>query len=1176
MGATDLNYSEGAFKYADLFSFSSINVSTPHSVTAVPNPSAQQVSLVAQSNLVKTITSTSSTGGTPVQIAGHLGSENSVWAITSYSNEIDHGNKDSDVAAFNASELVDDLEEYFADEEDGDLQDYDKPMFATEEAESTLVPDCWITFSNNAAAPSAPGISASILTDVSVVTPPPSLPATSIAVYSTSIAFFADTAADGTGDVASNSTDYRSDATVPDTESDFSDYDSINTSSPDPKNIDVDVSGEHQGSTVELDGSAFENYTPRDLISEKEYDPWHFIVRRDIKDRYLELARFEQWSSKNDYISSGSVDYTLYPTTASFTHASSLDADSTTTRPTYPSFSLSAPAPTTVAELVNRLVRDHLPQFWQYRARKPELNLYKNKGSNNTRPHSDATLTTCVECGFQFHKVLLYDSPATERRAHRAFKKEEAKAKADKDPPSVGKGGQIRGTPRKRKSLRACQLSLDRSNRNLQDNSHFSRIDIDNTLNNNRRARNYDGNLDYLGVKEEGHATKPEGVSTPAEFRFACSRSSLYYPTRSLMASFVHILPHNVEFTQNQIRKLFTYFIWHRWFDCDMQAMTIRRAYKELWPLFLLRDEDPDLTDDEKDAFKRRQADARRKRKLSRMRDGCANNRYFDKDRGPLGRKRQKAYKSPGVNPVTIKVEDGGSGSVASFSDPSPRRCTLTPQDRERIRLVSMEQRFTTVFNTGLKNHQVEISTREPNDYEKARTARHIAWGWTHHGPAVSRNPNTSIEDTAGHEIGIKQKHRIAFYKIRSTNGVCYNELCYGLRMRNRQLTRPDDPSALRLLTRKIKRQFRRAETHRRLHRFVFPEYKAQEEKRRGAGSRFKTSGSSSSSISGNIIIGDRSNICSKLSSVDSDIYQRAPAGSTTSASAATLRTMPKAGTSVFSSNQKKVTRIDRHYTQSYLPTTNISYQGPAIRATTTSSARLYSGGNQQGQRQLPFLVHPLPPQPRRRQPPWLQHLQQQWQQQLPSHNDLVQDLTQMSLTNSELELFMTQSPPASISLNSGQLQGYQSSGQGSQEYSLHPSHPLQHQRPRHLMSFATALAGPAISVDIGTKPIGVDSAISSPEPSLIRIAVPVPVSVTVPAMGLTLSESDSFFDFDAAASVEVDYHVDQGIGLHTDFIGGNDGAASSTSTGLGDLDMTHGEDGDPDIFDDEKDLSQE
>ncbi|KAG0324919.1 hypothetical protein BGZ99_001278 [Dissophora globulifera] len=799
MGATDLNYSEGAFKYADLFSFSSINVSTPHSATAVPNLSAQQVFLIAQSNLAKTITSTSSTGGAPVQIAGHLGSENAVWAITSYSNEIDHDNKDSDVAAFSAREQADDIEAYFADEEDGRLQDYEKPTFATEEAESTLVPDCWIPLLDTAAALSARGISASILTGVSVVTPPPSLPATSIAVYSTSIASFADTAAHDTGDVASNSTDYRSDATVPDTESDFSDNDFIDTSSPDPKNMDVDVSGEHQGSTVELDGSASENYTPRDLISEEEYDPWHFIVRRDIEDRYLELARFEQWSSKNDCISSSSVDYTLYPATASFTHASSLNADSTTTRPTYPSFSLSVPAPTTVAELVNRLVRDHLPQFWQYRARKPELNLYNNKGSNNTRPHSDATLTTCVECGFQFHKVLLYDSPATERRAHRAFKKEETKAKADKDPPSVGKGGQIRGAPRKRKSLSACQLSLDRRSRNLQDNSHFSRIDIDNTLNNNRRARNYDGNLDYLGVKEEGHATKPEVVSTPAEFRFACSRSKvksspssdschmpptstppseprhtfgLYYPTRSLMASFVHILPHNVEFTQNQIRKLFTYFIWHRWFDCDMQAMTIRRAYKELWPLFLLRDEDPDMTDDEKDAFKRRQADARRKRKLSRMRDGCDNDRYFDKDRGSLGWKRQKAYKSSGVGPVTIKVEDGDSGSATSFSDPSSRRWTLTPQDRERIRLASMEQRFTTVFNTGLKNHQVEISTREPNDYEKARTARHIAWGWTHHGPAVqSRNPNSSIEDTAGHEVGIKQKHKIAFYKIRSTNG---------------------------------------------------------------------------------------------------------------------------------------------------------------------------------------------------------------------------------------------------------------------------------------------------------------------------------------------------------------------------------------------------------------------
>ncbi|KAF9175334.1 hypothetical protein BGX21_002930 [Mortierella sp. AD011] len=519
-----------------------------------------------------------------------------------------------------------------------------------------------------------------------------------------------------------------------------------------------------------------------DIIPDEQYHPEHHFVRSRIDGLYFDLA-----NSREPYAFSS--PYSIRTTN--------------------------------VQQLVDQLIRSHLPQFWRHRERDQALSRFSGMTPKNTRPHRNAMLATCVDCGFKFHKQPLYDSPATERYDQRKARKLVIRNSDDVKRRSPWK---------ERKALRAVELFASLKGGPIQSDS-FSRVDIDNILNNNRRAKDYDGNLDYIGLKEEGHpvdcprnrSSKKHGTklhfgweivlghdhSGIPTFPNANADNCLmdkgpYYPVRSLLASFAHLLPRGQTLPQNQMRKLFTYFIWHRWFDCDIQAITIRKGYRELWPLFILRDEEQELTTEEVARFRRRNS-----------------------SKGQIKHQNKKQKAVDGSTSSTADSQTSPSSSEQSSTDKSKRRAT--PEElavKERARLLSMEQRFTTLFNIGLRNHGVHSESRHLSVQEQVRRAKEADRGWILGYSEYLGNNIQSLEDRGDGETGHKAKiiHKIFEYTARAkdTPTGFHPLIKY---MTNSNFTRPDEPDALEALSRRFDQLSKRAEARREQLGFVMPEY---------------------------------------------------------------------------------------------------------------------------------------------------------------------------------------------------------------------------------------------------------------------------------------------------------------------------------------------------------------
>ncbi|KAF8975252.1 hypothetical protein BGZ46_009296 [Entomortierella lignicola] len=538
-----------------------------------------------------------------------------------------------------------------------------------------------------------------------------------------------------------------------------------------------------------------------DVIPNDQYYPEHPYVRSRIDGLYFELA-----TSRVEYFS-------LSPS--------------------------SSARPTNIQELVDQLIRAHLPQFWSHRERDPVLNRFSETAAQNPRPHLNAMLVTCVDCGFKFHKQPLYDCPATERHDLRKTKQLIPESKDD---------SRKRSPWKERKAIKAVELFAKLKGRAIHSDT-FSRTDIDNILNNNRRSKNYDGNLDYIGLKEEGHPAdcprnrSSKGHGTKLHFGWemvlghnhsaipvfpqAISNASsmgrgAYYPARSLMASFAHLLPRGQSLPQDQLRKLFAYFIWHRWFDCDLQAMTIRKGYSELWPLFMLRDEGPELTFEEITRFRWwdsiRTSNAKRVAKMHDIvaGDGTEHHNKKQKQSGDVTSLKAGKQTRPS------QAENSAAGN-----NREPLENTAGPYERasvEQARIISMEQRYTTLLNIGLMNHGVENESRHLSVQEQVRRAKEIARGWV-----LGHSEHLTSKNDGGGSNAPKAKavHKIFEYtaRVKDTYSFSYHPITRNFT--NPAFTKPEKPDALATLTRRLDQLSQRAELRRRQLGFVIPEYMA-------------------------------------------------------------------------------------------------------------------------------------------------------------------------------------------------------------------------------------------------------------------------------------------------------------------------------------------------------------
>ncbi|KAF9354740.1 hypothetical protein BGX26_007417 [Mortierella sp. AD094] len=543
-----------------------------------------------------------------------------------------------------------------------------------------------------------------------------------------------------------------------------------------------------------------------DIIPDAQYHPEHPFVRSRIDGLYFDLA-----NSREPYAFSSPY--------------------STRT--------------TNIQQLVNQLIQTHLPQFWRYRERDQALNRFSGMVPKNSRPHRNAMLATCVDCGFKFHKQPLYDCPATERYDLRKARQLVIQSSNDDE--------RKRSPWKERKALKAVELFDNLKGGEIRSDS-FSRVDVDNILNNNRHSKDYDGNLDYIGLKEEGHpvdcprnrSSKKHGTKLHFgwEIVLGHDHSAIpafpnlnadtylmdkgpYYPVRSLLASFSHLLPRGQTLPQNQMRKLFTYFIWHRWFDCDIQVITIRKGYHELWPLFVLRDEEPELTSEEIARFRQRNSSKGQNKKRVVKLEIIAN-----QDGAEHQSKKQKTV--GGSASSTIDSQTTLGGNEQSNSGKSKRRAT--PEElaaKERARLLSMEQRFTTLFNIGLRNHGVHSESRHLSVQEQVRRAKENNRGWVLGYSEHLGNNIQYAEDRGDGEAGHKAKiiHKIFEYTARAkdtpTSGL-HPLIKY---MTNPDLTQPGEPDALKALSRRFDQLSQRAEVRRERLGFVMPEYMASRTK---------------------------------------------------------------------------------------------------------------------------------------------------------------------------------------------------------------------------------------------------------------------------------------------------------------------------------------------------------
>ncbi|KAG9060922.1 hypothetical protein KI688_007879 [Linnemannia hyalina] len=219
------------------------------------------------------------------------------------------------------------------------------------------------------------------------------------------------------------------------------------------------------------------------------------------------------------------------------------------------------------------------------------------------------------------------------------------------------------------------------------------------------------------------------GTPPPQHQQHPHSRPHTYYPSRSLMASFCHLLPRDLDLTTNDLRKLFTYFVWHPWFDCDFQAITIRRGYEELWPLFLLRDEDDEVTEQEKQVENGNIFEIKKKKRLE-----AALRKLETKKNGSKSASKRKQKL-----PMAPKA-------------PEP---PLTPAYIEYKRQTQMETRFTTSFERGLSNHGVIRTIRNRSLEEYTRVARQVRWGWVF-GPRLRQHQSQDLgqNQDLGQDLG--------------------------------------------------------------------------------------------------------------------------------------------------------------------------------------------------------------------------------------------------------------------------------------------------------------------------------------------------------------------------------------------------------------------------------------
>ncbi|KAG0054748.1 hypothetical protein BGZ83_010531 [Gryganskiella cystojenkinii] len=561
-------------------------------------------------------------------------------------------------------------------------------------------------------------------------------------------------------------------------------------------------------------------------------------------------------------------------------------------------------SPSNIQELIDILVRRFLPKFWTERMQDEDLNVNKNRSSDNTRPHRHVICTTCVECGYKFVKQLIYDGPATERnreRSNRIQRRAEAVSEQlqyydnedrDEDGDNHGDTSSDNGKsgsddeademkekkkvtrPRKRApAVRREDRPIPLNTSSLgPPSTTFStdtvKMDL---LNLNRSRGDYDGNLDHIGTKKNDHRQKkhkcplnpfkldpvklkkpslnlsklnlPKLVSNSkvvverAKRNFPVIASATatnlkiqptkkheatklhvgwdvvpghdfsplinpvtgnrygpwndkpklhvpfttYYPARSLMASFVHLLPRNIQLTTICIRKLFAYFIWHPWLDTDLQAITLRASYHELWASFMVLGEglDPDPKAAEA-AAKRKLNEANRLKRL-RTKDPMSQKRgrgtrtkqpqqqqeeaaekykeekgVYDADEedsvtGPLGmssrvKKQRRSTKSH------LFVQDQSCARTqfrakiacqenSENDDVCDHESHMTTEEVEFLRLKSMEERFITNFEDGLRAHHIYVHRRFLTPLEMARRERDILYGWVPGGDLLIDNP---------------------------------------------------------------------------------------------------------------------------------------------------------------------------------------------------------------------------------------------------------------------------------------------------------------------------------------------------------------------------------------------------------------------------------------------------
>ncbi|KAG0214733.1 hypothetical protein BGX33_001891 [Mortierella sp. NVP41] len=643
------------------------------------------------------------------------------------------------------------------------------------------------------------------------------------------------------------------------------------------------------------------------------YHPEHPVLRKRINDMYRTLAHAENISLRSTTTTAAGSPTTPSPASSS----PALPHPSAPVESLSQALSLGDRSLTNVSDLADLLVRAHLPQFWRYRDKNKALNKHNNKPSNNSRPRKWTLLATCVDCGFKFRKSLIYDQPSVERQ--------EDRVKREVNPGPPGSRTPMKDTKDTWAERIFMRLSWEYPDNNPEDddqahhgdddrnpyltyirNSTLSPWDIDNIFNDNRWHPLYDGNLDK--VAKNGRATKlpigwdiaigfdhssiptypnPRPIAPPPPSPFSSTPASpsttppsttaavmdataamllphKYYPSRSLIPAFCHLLPRDMPLTQNQIRKLFVYFLWHPWFDYDFQAITLRRAYSELWPLFLLRDEDEEPNLDAPDSGRHRG----KKSNMGNRNQGPGLKRKAmdesdDEGAGSGGNKRHQPNRPNQQQP------SNPNSTTQPISPSTPQYLSedqLYDAMRERVRQRQLEIRFTNSVERAMGNHGVICHSRSRTREEAARKDNQERRGWIF-GPFFEQNYDDGYnandddqddDDHHHHHHFPARRGTIHIYRandpIQITKEDYENKTIFPPevvypedeipRFMHRELTQPNRRDALARLTNTVLRGWEQeAQERREQLGFVLPEFgRPQAEKKEKPKTRTRTS----------------------------------------------------------------------------------------------------------------------------------------------------------------------------------------------------------------------------------------------------------------------------------------------------------------------------------------------